>query len=111
MGSPAFTSQELRISSSGPTYFCPSSMILAGASAESSVPRPSIWIPETPDIFRVIAQTAGLSCSTSDKGLSAKSACQKLGGLRSAAQLLRSSAGRQFAAAFLDKTNPLKANI
>lgn len=106
MGSGSFTSKDVRISSSGPTYFCPSWLLLGGASAESSVPRPSIRVPEAMEIFTFVARAAGLSCATSDKGFYAQNACQKFGGLAPLAQFLRSQVGQLFAAAFLDKSKP-----
>jgi hypothetical protein len=106
MGSSSFTSHDVRISSIGPTYFCPNWFIFGGASAESSVPRPSIRVPEALEIFTDIARAGALSCATSDKGFYAESACRKFGGLASLAQFLRSASGQSFAAAFLDKTKP-----
>lgn len=106
MGAPSFTAKDLRISCEGPTYFCPSFMVFGGASAESSVPRPSIRIPEPLDIFIDVARPCGLSCSISDKGFYAENACQKFGGLAPLAEFLRSQSGQSFASAFLDKTNP-----
>ncbi len=106
MGSGSFTSKDVRISSSGPTYFCPSWFILGGASAESSVPRPSIRVPEPMEIFTLVSRAARLSCATSDKGFYAENACQKFGGLAPLAQFLRSRVGQLFAAAFLDKSKP-----
>jgi hypothetical protein len=106
MGSASFTSKDVRISSNGPTYFCPSWMIFGGASAESSVPRPSIRIPEPMEIFSFVARAGRLSCATSDKGLYAENACQKFGGLAPLAQFLRSQVGQLFAEAFLNKSKP-----
>jgi hypothetical protein len=106
MGSSSFTTKDVRISSNGPTYFCPSWFILGGASAESSVPRPTIHILEPLEIFRTISAAAGLSCAISDKGFYAESACQKFGGLDKLAAFLRSRSGQAFASAFLDKTKP-----
>jgi hypothetical protein len=57
-------------------------------------------------MFRRIARSAGLSCSTSDKGFYAENACQKFGGLEKLAAFLRSRVGQLFASAFLDKTKP-----
>jgi hypothetical protein len=110
MGSASFTSKDVRISSSGPTYFCPSWFILGGASAESSVPRPSIRVPEPMEIFTFVARAARLTCTTSDKGFYAENACQKFGGLASLAQFLRSQVGQLFAAVFLDKGKPEDAD-
>jgi hypothetical protein len=106
MGASYFTAKDVRISSEGPTYFCPSFMVFGGASAESSVPRPSIRIPEPLEIFRDVARPCGLSCSASDKGFYAENACQKFGGLATLAEFLRSQSGQAFASAFLDKTKP-----
>ncbi len=106
MGAPYFTAKDIRISSEGPTYFCPSFMVFSGASAESSVPRPSIRIPEPLEIFNDIARPCGLSCSISDKGFYADNACQKFGGLTALTEFLRSQSGQAFASAFLDKTKP-----
>ncbi len=106
MGAPYFTAKDVRISSEGPTYFCPSFMVFGGASAESSVPRPSIRIPEPLEIFRDVARPCGLSCSISDKGFYAENACQKFGGLAALAEFLRSQSGQAFASAFLDKSKP-----
>jgi len=106
MGAPYFTAKDVRISSEGPTYFCPSFIVFGGASAESSVPRPSIRIPEPLEIFRDVARPCGLSCSISDKGFYAENACQKFGGLAALAEFLRSQSGQLFASAFLDKTKP-----
>ncbi|HKM48819.1 MAG TPA: hypothetical protein VJX69_14600 [Terriglobales bacterium] len=106
MGSSSFTTKDVRISSNGPTYFCPSWLILGGASAESSVPRPTIHIPEPLEIFRDVARPTGLSCAISDKGFYAENACQKFGGLDRLAAFLRSRSGQLFTLAFLDKTKP-----
>jgi hypothetical protein len=106
MGSSSFTTKDVRISSNGPTYFCPSWLIFGGASAESSVPRPTIHIPEPLEIFRDVARPAGLSCAISDKGFYAENACQKFGGLDKLAAFLRSQSGQLFTAAFLDRTKP-----
>jgi hypothetical protein len=106
MGSSSFTTNELRVSSNGPTYFCPNSMLFGGASAESSVPRPTIRIPEPLEIFRDVARPTGLSCAISDKGFYAENACQKFGGLDKVAAFLRSQSGQLFTSAFLDKTKP-----
>lgn len=106
MGASYFTSNDVRVSSSGPTYFCPSFFVAGGASAESSVPRPSIRVPETLEIFSDVAHPSRLSCAISDKGFYAESACRKFGGLGPLAQFLRAENGRSFAAAFLDKTKP-----
>jgi hypothetical protein len=106
MGSPAFSSNDARISSDGPTYFCPNWFVLGGASAESSVVRPSVRIPEPLEIFRYVSRAGDLSCAVSDKGLYAEGACQKFGGLSTLAEFLRSSSGQSFAAAFLDSNKP-----
>jgi hypothetical protein len=106
MGSSSFTTKDVRISSNGPTYFCPSWYILGGASAESSVPRPTIHIPEPLEMFQDVARPAGLSCAISDKGFYAENACQKFGGLDKLAAFLRSGSGQLFTSAFLDKTKP-----
>jgi hypothetical protein len=106
MGAPSFTSKDVRISSDGPTYFCPSSFLFGGASAELSVPRPTIRIPEPLEIFKDIAQCRGLDCTISDKGFYAENACQKFGGLHALASFLRSKTGQLFASAFIDKTKP-----
>lgn len=106
MGSSSFTTKDVRISSNGPTYSCPSWFIFGGASAESSVPRPTIHIPEPLEIFRDVARPAGLSCAISDKGFYAENACQKFGGLDKLAAFLRSQSGQLFTSAFLDKTKP-----
>ena len=106
MGSSSFTTKDVRVSSSGPAYFCPSWFIFGGASAESSVPRPTIHIPEPLEIFRDVASPAGLSCAISDKGFYAEGACQKFGGLDKLAAFLRSQSGQLFTSAFLDKTKP-----
>jgi hypothetical protein len=106
MGSSSFTTKDIRISSAGPTYFCPSWLIFGGASAESSVPRPTIHIPEALEIFRDVARPSGLSCAISDKGFYAENACQKFGGLEKLAGFLRSRSGQLFTSAFLDKTKP-----
>jgi len=106
MGAPYFTSKDVRISSEGPTYFCPSNFLFGGATAESSVPRPSIRIPETPDIFEALAQSGGLVSGLSDKGFYAQSACDKFGGLEMLADFLRSQVGQLFVSAFLDRTEP-----
>jgi hypothetical protein len=102
----ASSSKDARISSVGPTYFCPSWIIMGGASAESSVPRPTIKIPEPMEIFQAVARPSRLSCTISDKGFYAENACQKFGGLEKLAHFLRSRNGRLFVSAFLDKTKP-----
>jgi hypothetical protein len=104
MGAPYFTSKDVRVSAEGPTYFCPSNFIFSGATAETSVPRPSIEIPECLEIFRSIARSCSLSCEISDKGVYAESACQKFGGLAPLSKFLRSLSGQLFVSAFLDKT-------
>ncbi len=76
------------------------------ASADLSVPRPSIRIPEALETFKEVAQQSNLSCVISDKGFYAENACQKFGGLASLAAFLRSPSGQLFASAFLDKTKP-----
>jgi hypothetical protein len=106
MGSPSFSTHDARISSGGPTYFCPNWFVQGGASAESSVVRPSVHIPEPLEIFTHISRAGGLSCTISDKGLYAESACQKFGGLSELANFLRSTSGQSFAAAYLDKSKP-----
>lgn len=106
LGAPYFTSKDVRISADGPTYFCPSNFIFGGASAESSVPRPTIRIPDTLELFRRLAKAGGLSCDVSDKGFYADNACQKFGGLAPLSEFLRSSPGQVLAAAFLDKDKP-----
>jgi hypothetical protein len=106
MGSSSFTTKDVRISSNGPAYFCPSWYILGGASAESSVPRPTIHILEPLEIFRDVARPTGLSCAISDKGFYAENACLKFGGLDKLAAFLRSRNGQLFTKAFLDKTKP-----
>jgi hypothetical protein len=108
MGGSSFTSKDVRISSSGPTYFCPSWLVLGGSSAESSVPRPSIRVPDPLELFKDVARADGLSCVISDKGFYAENTCQKFGGLAPLAQFLRSASGQSFAEAFLDKTEPKK---
>ena len=110
IGGSQFTTSEARISSEGPTYFCPAAFILAGATAESSVPRPSIHIPDPLAIFRAAATSQGLTCETSDKGLYAESACKKFGGLAPLSEFLRSNVGQRFVAAFLDKTKPKRGD-
>jgi len=106
LGSSSFTAQGARISSNGPTYFCPNWMIFGGASAESSVPRPTIHIPEPLEIFRDVAKPTGLTCAVSDKGFYAENACQKFGGLDKLAAFLRSRSGQLFISAFLGKEKP-----
>jgi hypothetical protein len=106
MGAPYFTSKDVRVSSEGPTYFCPSNFVSGGATAEASVPRPSIRVPEPLEIFKTIAKAGGLACEVSDKGFYTDSACEKFGGLASVSEFLRSKGGQVFASAFLDKSKP-----
>jgi hypothetical protein len=75
MGDPYFSTKDVRVSSEGPTYFCPSNFICSGTSAELSVPRPSIRIPEPLELFRQLTIRAGFSCESSDKGVYAENAC------------------------------------
>lgn len=103
---PYFTTKDVRVTSEGPAYFCPSNLILGGIDAEESVPRPSIRIPETLEVFEEVARQSGLYCRISDKGFYAQDACQKVGGLHLLAEFLRSGSGQRFIAAFLDRSKP-----
>lgn len=106
LGAPHFTTGEVRVSSIGPTYFCPSIMLFGGASAESSVPKPDIRMPGPLSLFERIAGAANLLSRTSDKGVYAQTACDKFGGLSELASFLRSSGGIAFVNAYLDLTKP-----
>ena len=110
MGAPYFTTKDVRVTSEGPAYFCPSNLIMGGIDAEGSVPRPSIRIPETLEVFEEVARQSGLSCAISDKGFYAQSTCEKFGGLHLLADFLRSASGQLFIAAFLDKSKPVKGD-
>jgi len=106
MGAPFFTTNEIRISSVGPTYFCPSVMIFGGATAEASVPRPDIDVLGTLRIFQIVAGQSSLLCSISDKGVYARNASEKFGGIDEIARFLRSGHGQAFIAAYRDKVKP-----
>jgi hypothetical protein len=108
MGAPYFSTKDVRVSSEGPTYFCPSNFIPSGMSAELSVPRPSLRIPEPLELFRELALRAGFSCESSDKGVYAENACQKFGGLAEIAEFLSSRTGQLLASAYLDPTDRSK---
>jgi hypothetical protein len=106
MGASYFTTGDVRVSSEGPTYFCPSNFIQGGTDAEVSVTRPSIRVPEVLQVFEEVARRAELSCAISDKGFYAEDACRKFGGLAPLAAFLRSGSGQLFASAFLNKSKP-----
>jgi hypothetical protein len=107
MGASFFSTKEIRISSVGPTYFCPSVMIFGGATAESSLPRPNISLPGPLRLFQIIAQSAELSCSISDKGVYAQDATEKFGEIGKIAEFLRSKHGQAFSTAYRDKTKSI----
>lgn len=110
MGGPYFTTKDVRVSAEGPTYFCPSNFILSGMSAEQSVPRPSIKVPEPMELFAQIARHGGLSCAVSDKGSYAETACRKFGGLAEITEFLKSKTGQQLTAVYLDTDEPTKGD-
>jgi len=110
MGSGVTTTKDVRVSSAGPSYFCPHNFIMSGDDVETSVIRPSIKVPQPLEIFEVIAQSASLTCAVSDKGFYADESCRKFGGLSHLTSFLRSHEGRAIGSAFLDKSPSLKGD-
>jgi hypothetical protein len=97
------STSEVRTSSVGLSYFCPSSVVFTGQDIDAALFRPNIRVPSARNVFNKLADIAGTSCAISDKGFYAQEAVEKLGGLEDAAQFLKSAPGMALVNAFLDK--------
>jgi hypothetical protein len=105
------STSEVRTSSAGLSYFCPSSMIFTGQDIDATLVRPNIRVPSARQVFDKLADIAGTRCGTSDKGFYAQEAVEKLGGLNEAAQFLKSAPGLTLVDAFLSKAQNQKGKF
>jgi len=97
------STSEVRTSSVGLSYFCPSSVVFTGQDIDAALFRPNIRVPSAREVFNKLADIAGTSCAISDKGFYAQEAVEKLGGLEDAVQFLKSVPGMALVDAFLSR--------
>lgn len=93
-----------RISSVGPSYFCPSDFLLSGVDIDTALVRPDIRIPEAMEYFERISTSVQLRCSVSDKGFYAGDTLRKFGSLAKLARFCRSDHGKALISKYLDSS-------
>lgn len=94
-----------RISKSGLAYFCPSPAYFGG-DIDTTLVRPSIFVPDALQVFEHLFQLEGYDAKVSDKGFFARDTVEKFGTLAVLANLLRQTSTREMLLKFLDHTKP-----
>jgi hypothetical protein len=94
-----------RVSKSGISYSCPSPMYFGG-DIDTTLVRPSIFIPDALQMFEHLFQHEGYLAKVSDKGFFARDTVEKFGTLGVVAELLRQNAMREMLLKFLDHIKP-----
>jgi len=94
-----------RISKSGLAYFCPSPAHFGG-DIDTTLVRPSIFVPDALQMFEHLFQLEGYDAKVSDKGFFARDTVEKFGTLAVLANLLRQAPMREMLLKFLDHTKP-----
>jgi hypothetical protein len=102
---PVMSSNGARIAKSGISYFCPNSFY-AGGDIDTSLIRPTLFVPDAFQVFEHLFQKIGYSVSLSDKGFFARDTINKLGELSTVGSLLRSAGFRALLLKFLDHVKP-----
>ena len=99
------TTNGARVSKSGIAYFCPNAAYFGG-DIDTSLVRPSIFIPDAHQMFEHLFQLDGIDAAVSDKGFFARDTIQKFGSLTTVASLLRPDPMREVLLKFLDHIKP-----
>lgn len=102
---PVLSSNGARAAKSGIAYFCPN-VAYFGGDIDTSLVRPSVFIPDAFQVFEHLFEREGLRASVSDKGFFARDTVQKFGSLTTVASLLRPTAMREMLLKFLDHIKP-----
>lgn len=102
---PIITAKTARISSRGISFFCPNSSYFGG-DIDTTLVRPTLFIPTAYQIFEHILKKEGYSVAFSDKGIYAQKTLDKLGTLEVFGSVLRNENYRNVLFKYLDKTKP-----
>jgi hypothetical protein len=99
------TTNGARVSKSGLAYFCPNAAY-AGGDIDTSLVRPSIFVPTAQQIFEHLFELEAYEARVSDKGFFARDVIEKFGTLGTLATLLRTTPIREMLLKFLDHVKP-----
>jgi hypothetical protein len=93
-----------RISSVGPSYFCPTDFLLGTEDIDTALVRPDIQVPDLMDVLERVCLSAQLECSISDKGFYASDTLRKFGSLAEFGKFCRSGHGKALISKYLDSS-------
>jgi hypothetical protein len=97
------TTNEARIGTYGPAYFCPN-LVYFGGDIDTVLVRPQLHLPPLHTILEELARTQGYECRRSDKGIYADESISKCGGLEQIGDFLCKATHRSLLNQFLDSS-------
>lgn len=97
------TTNEARVGSYGPAYFCPN-VAYFGGDIDTVLVRPQLHMPPLHTILEELATTQGYECRRSDKGIYSEESISKWGGLEEIGEFLSKTPHRSLLNRFLDST-------
>lgn len=98
---PRLTTDEARVGSYGPAYFCPN-VAYFGGDIDTVLVRPRLYLPTLHTIVEELARTQGYECRRSDKGIYAEESISKWGGLEQIGEFLSKMPYRSLLDQYLD---------